>query len=216
MKYYLIFLFFWTIVTLSLASEPQNIDLIKRELVKYYNSGEYDTDVRIVVACAKKYLDKYMQKNIGNNSKVAVIFDIDDTILSIYPLKKRIDFGYTEEIYRQYIAREQQPAIKPTVALCNYAKRRGFFLFFITGRPSSLQQKTEKNLKLAGCKNWDALYLKPDSSNSSTATFKAQIRKKLILEGYVIAASIGDQNGDLYEGCADCNFKLPNPFYLSN
>ena len=216
MKHHLIFLFSWAIVTLSVASEPQNIDLIKRELVKYYNSGEYNADVKTVVACAKKYLDKYGQKDISSISKLAVIFDIDDTILSLYLLKKRMDFGYTEKLYRQYIADEQQPAIKPAVELCNYVKSKGLSLFFITGRPGGLQQKTEKNLKLAGCKNWDALYLKPDDSSVSTAVFKARIRKKIISEGYVIVASIGDQYGDLYEGCTDCNFKLPNPFYLSN
>ena len=60
------------------------------------------------------------------------------------------------------------------------------------------------------------LITRPDEDIGTIQNFKIQARKALLDEGYNIIANIGDQQSDLDGGypVVDCQFKLPNPFYL--
>lgn len=73
---------------------------------------------------------------------------------------------------------------------------------------------TQLNLKRAGFKNWTGLYFRPENYNQpSIIPFKSGMRQAISKQGYLIIASIGDQNSDLLGGYAQKGYKLPNPFY---
>jgi acid phosphatase len=87
-------------------------------------------------------------------------------------------------------------------------------VFFISGRPPSLREATERNLRAEGY-DWDGVVLLPEGVTfKSAAAFKAPERRRLAEQGYTILISIGDQESDLAGGFAERTFKLPNPVYF--
>ena len=87
-------------------------------------------------------------------------------------------------------------------------------VFFISGRPPSLRDATERNLRAEGY-DWDGVVLLPSGVTfNSAADFKAPERRRLAEQGYTVLISIGDQESDLAGGFAERTFKLPNPVYF--
>ncbi len=87
-------------------------------------------------------------------------------------------------------------------------------MFFISGRPPTLQQATERNLREQGYK-WTGVIVLPEGAHFASAMdFKAPERHRLTEQGYTIILALGDQESDLRGGYAERTFKLPNPVYF--
>jgi predicted secreted acid phosphatase len=113
------------------------------------------------------------------------------------------------------IQKADDPAIKATQRLYQYARKQGIAVFFITGRAEKLRVITKKNLKSVGYDKWDGLYMKPnDYENKSIIPYKSSMRKIIQDMGYTIVVNIGDQFSDLAGGYAESVYKLPNPYYF--
>ncbi|MCD6056340.1 MAG: uncharacterized protein K0R12_1302 [Gammaproteobacteria bacterium] len=199
-------------------AEPDNLETVKQELIAYHDSGKYAAELADVDEDAKAYLMKRINKNnrLSTPQKLAVVFDIDETVLSSYSEMLKLRFGGEFHQFMEYIAQGNEPVIQPSLALYNSAKANGVTVFFVTGRPDSarLRNATVKNLKAAGFANWDGLYLKPtDYKDSSAIPYKSATRKEIEAKGYTVVESIGDQRSDLEGGYAEKGFKLPNPYY---
>ena len=198
------------------AKEPQNLNEIKMQMKQYHDSGEYERDLATVVQDAQKYLAARVQQNQESHRKLAIVSDIDDTALSGYQHLLERDFGGDIKAIFASLREGNEPAITETLALYNFAKQHQVAVFFICGRPQSMQAITEKNLKMAGYNDWNGVFLRPENYNETHKTivpFKSEMRKKLEEEGYDVVINIGDQYSDLSGGYADKTFKLPNPFY---
>jgi len=87
-------------------------------------------------------------------------------------------------------------------------------VIIISGRRERDRPGTEKNLRVIGCGDYALLIVKSDTSAEATGVFKRAQRHRLVAEGHVIIANIGDQASDLDGGDAERAFKLPDPFYL--
>ncbi|HSW73975.1 MAG TPA: HAD family acid phosphatase [Candidatus Limnocylindria bacterium] len=193
--------------------EPINIDVIKKQIKEFRTSGQWDKGITCVVDQAYAQLKKYMPVR---NKKLAVIADIDDTSLSNYEFIVSNDFGYDHDRTKKWEMKGLDPAIAQVRDLCNFAKKNGFALFFITGRREDERQATERNLKNAGFKDWDKAYFKPmDFKGSSAVEFKQVWREHIMSQGYTLILNFGDQLTD-FEGKAQAqyNFKIPNPMYI--
>ena len=79
----------------ALAKEPRNIDLAKQEAIKYHDSGEYDKDIENIIIKARLHLEERIKKSTDAR-KLALILDIDDTVLSTYGYKKGEQEKYWE------------------------------------------------------------------------------------------------------------------------
>ncbi len=199
-------------------AEPSNLSLHKAKLIKYHDTGEYFKELDTVAKEARKYLALKVTENNqlppGKRKKLAVVLDIDETVLSNYPQMVKRDFGGGKEAINHDIELGKDKAIKPMLGFYNFAKQNHVSLFFVTGRKSTEGWITIKNLKAAGFRDWKKLYLKPSKYNkSSIAPYKINTRKAISKLGYTIVASLGDQRSDLDGGDAGKTFKLPNPFY---
>ena len=202
-------------VTSVMADEPQNISVIKKELVKYHDSGNYVKDINSVMERAIQYLQKRVAANQKAHKKLAVVLDIDETALSNYSDMREQDFGGSIEQITLAADKGTDPAIEPTLKLYQYAKANHVAVFFVTGRHESEREVTAQNLKAVGYDNWDGLTLRDGEYTKSPAgTYKTAIRKQLVGEGYDIVLNIGDQKSDLTGGYADKTYKLPNPYYF--
>lgn len=200
-------------------AEPTNLHTIKQQLIAYHDSGVYLSDITRVDAQAKEYIAKRIAENqqLSQPLQLAVVFDIDETALSGYQDMLKLRFGGTNQQFTEFLARADEPAIAPTLALYNYIKSNHLAAFFVTGRGELLRQATTKNLLAAGYHDWDGLYLRPEQYHEkSIVPYKSSVRKHIENAGYTIIATIGDQQSDLDGGYAEKGFKLPNPYYFIN
>jgi acid phosphatase len=197
-----------------------NLGDLKATLEAYRSSGQYEADLWAVATEARRYLEE----RAASGGRLAIVLDIDETSLSNWPAFKVNDLGLIVpgpcDLERgpcgfvSWAQMARAEAIVPTLELYRAARARGVAVFFITGRPESLREATERNLRAAGYAEWARLVLKPDGSRSaSAADFKAPVRRSVLEEGYTIILNMGDQPSDLAGGFAERAFLLPNPFY---
>jgi acid phosphatase len=202
-------------VSATMAQEPANIAVVKKQLIQYHDTGAYDKDINSTMTQAMQYLKKRVAENKSNAKKLAIVLDIDETSLSNYSDIRELDFGGTIEQIQLAEDKGSDPAIEPTLKLYQFAKANKVAVFFITGRHESEREATSQNLKAVGYDNWDGLILRDgEYTKAPAAVYKTAMRKKLSSEGYDIILNIGDQKSDLEGGYSDKTFKLPNPYYF--
>lgn len=198
----------------SFAKEPKNLSVVKENLIKYHDSGEYQKDQSKVIDQAMLYLKNRLATEAKTHSKnkLAIVLDIDETALSNYPDMLKMNFNGAPV---QIDCSETRPAVQPTLSLFRYAKENNITVFFITDRQESCKTGTLKNLAEAGYKNFDGLIFKPENyTDTSISPYKISARDSIEKQGYKIILNIGDQESDLTGKHADKTFKLPNPYYL--
>lgn len=202
--------------TLFSPAQAYQVPQTPTQFKAYYNSGTYEKELTQAIVDARRFIIARADSNKKNDqdSKLAIILDIDETSLSNYPKMVAHNFVNTKEQIHQAILQGDAPAIAPTLSLYNEALQHGVTVFFVTGRHESEREATIDNLKKAGYKNWAGLYVRPnDYDQPSIVPFKSQTRAAIARKGYLIIASIGDQQSDLTGGYAEKTFKLPNPYY---
>lgn len=203
----------------SVAAAPDLVEA-KHQVNAYVDSGRYEADIAAVTQQARAYLES----RVPRGSRLAMVFDVDETALSNLPSLRANDYGFIVpgpcDLPRgpcglgAWIRMAQAEPIKPVLTLARLARDRGVAVFFLTGRSERSRTVTEGNLRRAGYE-WTALILKPDDLTTTSAVdFKAPERKKLVDQGYTIIVNIGDQMSDLDGGFAERTYKLPNPFYF--
>jgi acid phosphatase len=199
-------------------AEPANLSLLKDEIVQYIDSGRYQEEIAVVAKKASAWIEERVRnearKDTTRATRLAVVFDIDETMLSNLPHMRAQDFGYHAGNWTAWLARGEAPVIEPVREVFRTARRLGVDVIFISGRKEMDRAGTEKNLRAVGVGDYQALILKADDAKETTGSFKIATRKRLTKEGFTIIANIGDQQSDLDGGNAERTFKLPDPFYL--
>jgi acid phosphatase len=204
----------------SQSKAVPNLFDTQQRIAAYIDSGRYAADCVAVAARARAYLDRRARQV----PKPAAVFDIDETSLSNWPAYRvngwtRFTAGECDLEkgpcgLRAWQAMAKSKAIPATLDLVRHARSLGVAVFFISGRPPSLRDATERNLRAEGY-DWDGVVLLPGGVTfNSAADFKAPERRRLAEQGYTILISIGDQESDLAGGFAERTFKLPNPVYF--
>jgi len=200
-----------------------NLGQLKNWL-RAYRCSKYDLEVAEVIAEARAWIEQRAREV----AKPAVVLDIDETSLSNWEQIYRNDFAFirggdcdkdADSACGQgaWELSARAVAIGPTLGLYNDAKARSIAVFFVTGRfdDSVRRAATEENLYRAGYRNWNGLFMRPQSTaGRSVAEYKATTRAGIESAGYSIIANIGDQDSDLMYGHAEKSFKVPNPFYF--
>jgi predicted secreted acid phosphatase len=113
-------------------------------------------------------------------SPLAIVFDIDDTVLAGWPQKK----------------------IKPVLDLYRMAQRElNYTIFFVTARldEAGAEESTRKQLHREGFRDFKDLFLMPKTylDHPNFSMFKFQMRKKISDRGYYIVLNMGDTWHDL-------------------
>ena len=190
--------------------EPPNLSPHKRQIREYVETGQYMRDLDTVALSAKSWVE---QRAAKGGEKLTVVFDLDETLLFNWPHISAMDFGYVPTAWDRWVDEAKAPAIDPVREVYRTARRLGVDVVFITGRPESQREGTERNLKAIECADHLMLICKPPTHRGSSAAYKTAERQRLISEGRTIIANIGDQLADLEGGAAERTFKLPNAFY---
>jgi predicted secreted acid phosphatase len=178
-------------------------------IIQYHDSGQWDKDIQASVDKAKAAVDKALAKKA---KKPAIVFDIDDTLLSAYACAKPNNFD--RGTINGCVVTGKQTKIKQTGALFKYALKKKVAIFLITGRPEVIRPQTVEHLKAAGLTGYKNLALRTPDGNASQVPYKSGERKKIQDKGYTIVANLGDQKTDLAGGFGK-GFKIPNPMYTT-
>ena len=181
------------------------------QVIQYYESGEFNTDLKKVTDSATKSLKAQLKKK---PKKPAIVFDIDDTLESTYACAKRSNFDRNAITVCQ--AQTDQTPIAPVWKLLKLAQKKKVALFVITGRPQGIEPGTREQLKRDGLKGKYTLVMRPNADlGKPAAGYKAAARKAIQKRGYKILVNIGDQGSDLSGGSSVKRFKVPNPMYFT-
>lgn len=197
----------------AVAIEPANLEPHKKELTRYIESGEYGTGIARVALQASKYVAKRAAR-AKPGQKLAIVFDIDETVLSNLTLMQSYGFGYNPKVWSEWIAEARAPAILPVQTVYETAVRHGVAVFFVTARTEPQRSATERNLRTVGYDSYANAFFRRPEDLRTTRQYKTAIRTEIESAGYTIIANVGDQESDLLGGHAERFFKLPNPFYI--
>jgi len=197
------------------ARQPRNLDLVKRDVAAYVDSGEYLMQIAAVTDDARAFIEKRAARR-KPGERLAVVFDIDETALSNVAHMRSLGWGYIPGDWDEWVARGEAPAIAPVLLLFRAAQHASVDTIFITGRREQRDGPgTVKNLSMAGYTGYTRLVFMPEGIHQPTGPFKAEVRRRLVEQGFTIIANIGDQQSDLSGGYAEKTFKLPGPFYIT-
>lgn len=203
------------------GGEPANVGDVKAAAIEYYESGAYFVDLEAVARDAIEYLEGA----VDGVERPAVVFDIDDTLLSNWQVIRADDFGRViggpcTDLpagpcgWREWDLLGIAPALPQSLGIYQAAQELDIAIFLITGRDEGQRDATQRNLANAGYTGYTALIMPAQGAHyDSAAEFKAPQREQIEAQGYTIVANIGDQPSDLEGGHALETFWLPNPFY---
>lgn len=198
---------------------PANIYPLKQAILAYVESGAYGREIAEVAAQARRWIEQRAAGSgagaVGSGGKLTLVLDIDETLISNWPLIRAQDFGFVPAAWDEWVAAGNAPVIEPVREVYRTARRLGVDVVFLTGRHERDRAGTERNLRAIGCGEYSILICKPDDSQETSGAFKLGHRRRLAAEGRIIIANVGDQESDFADGGAERTFKLPNPFYLT-
>ena len=187
------------------------------QITAYQTSGAWARDRTRVVTRASAFLGSWLRTTCADRAlcRPAAVFDIDDTLVSWYPLLAGVDFGYDSAVNNAAVDGCKTPLIRSTAALFAEARRLGVDVFLITGRKEPDRAATIRCLTSLGLTGWTELTLRSPAQYDETATaYKSAARRDIERRGWRIALAIGDQVSDSAGGATDAAFVLPNPMYF--
>lgn len=191
-------------------SQPAiNLGELKQQIIRYYENGDYLKDAEAVVKKAEDSLN-----NFTFPVNAAAVFDIDETVLLNYPHIKKVDFGYIPELWDQWVALGDAPAIEPVKKLYDFLVGKNVKIIFITGRKDFQYEPTFRNLQEEGFTVFDTLITRrSDQPYLPASQFKENERAALAAKGYNIIMCVGDQYSDMTGDHTGFRIKVPNYLY---
>jgi acid phosphatase len=193
--------------------EVIGIQEAKDAVAVHYVSGRYELEVARVASRIREHVEERLAA--GVQGRPAVVFDIDDTLLSSFEVLRRQDFALNacgREALIEAVLAYQLPAIKPMRELYVELYRK-VSVFIVSDRNEGLRIPSMENLVRAGFPGWHGFFMPASDARTTAAEFKAQVRKGLVEQGYVILANVGDQDSDFAGGHSEADFRVPNYLY---
>jgi len=141
---------------------------------------------------------KEIRNDDPGNMNLAVVVDIDETILdnSPYEAKMMLDkSGYSSESWTEWCNLEKAQAVPGAIEFLNYADSLGFNIFYITNRKKKfVEESTIENVRKMGFPQLtEDRFLLRDGERSKES------RRQAVSENYEIVLLAGDNLGDFYE-----------------
>lgn len=198
-------------------SAPAALPQAKAAVAEYYDSGRQARETAAVARQAREWLAASLAR--PGDRRPAVVFDLDDTLVSSYPWRKSLDFAEPAALARTLhlppaLLSPPLPAVEPVRDLFAFARDNGALVFVVSERPEADREAVIDTLYKAGYMGWAEIYLTPPGEGGApVAEVKCKIRAFIESRGARILAAVGDHPEDLAGGHAERTFLLPNPMY---
>ncbi len=187
---------------------------------RYHDSGRFAQDRAEVAAAAQSTLSAVVSASCPDDpadcraQKLAIVVDVDDTLLDWYPAYARAGFALSGSARQAGVRACVTPAIVTTRALVDQAQQLGVAVLVVSGRRNPARGATVSCLKSRGVTGWDALVLRTAKQDKlPAAVYKQRAVDRLMSSGWDIVLAIGDQEADLAGTPETARFLLPNPLY---
>ena len=206
----------------------------KNRSIKYMSSLEYNISCAQIYHNARNNFNKIelnntesvmLEQKYSKNLPLAIISDIDETILLNYEFQKMLsstkqEFSY--KLFEKYINKKTALAINGSVKYYRYLANKGVKIIYISNREYSSEDKTYEHLLELGypIDSKDDLLLQ---NEKDTWLYNKATRREYIAKKYKIIQIFGDSLLDFAETEEIANknlnkfgnswFIVPNPFY---
>jgi 5'-nucleotidase (lipoprotein e(P4) family) len=194
------------------------------------NAAEYKALTYQAYHLAQLQLDKLLSAEISGKSKLAVITDIDETVLDNSPFNGKLielDVNYNRDLWLQWGNLSIADTIPGALGFFKYAAKRGVEIFYISNRYFEQQAVTIQNLKKYGFPFADkghVLLRTQSSAKDSRRQTVAKTHKVLLLLGDNLSdfTSLFDRQGTVRRNVLVDSLKsefgskfivFPNPMY---
>ena len=190
-------------------------------------SAEYKALCYQAYNLAGVYLDKALDQQSASKKPLAIITDIDETVLDNSPYNARMiekDIEYSSATWAEWVKREEATSVPGAFEFFNYAASKGVKVFYISNRSVTETAETISNLKKLNYPYADSTHLLLKDQTS-----KKQSRRNIVLQTHEVIMYLGDNLSDfseMFDGTdRDSNLDsirsklgfeyivLPNPMY---
>ena len=143
---------------------------------------------------AKMQLDDFLINNTQHDKPLAIVTDIDETILDNSPYSGKqieLDEDYTTERWDEWVNLKNAKEIPGSLEFFKYAASKGVEIFYITNRDEHQKKATLENLKTVGFPNSDDAHILLRGKDSGKETRRDQVN-----ESHNVIMLIGDNLSD--------------------
>lgn len=158
------------------------------------HSGEYKALCYQAFSLAKLRLIEKRTVHKKDEAPLAIITDIDETVLDNSP-QQADDIAhhttYTERRWKDWTSRAEAGALPGAVAFFQWADKMGVQVFYVSNRRPEEREATMKNLRTAGFPQVDTVHVQMKDTSSDKEPRRAKIRKE-----FAVALLLGDNLND--------------------
>ncbi len=157
-------------------------------------SAEYKALTHQAYNLAKMYLDNALANKKENSKPLAIVTDIDETVLDNSPYNARMvkyDVDYTSSTWNAWGKEAKAKAVPGALDFFNYADSKGVAVYYISNRKIIQLEETIANLKTKGFPkaNTNTVLLR-------TTTNGKEIRRNDVEKTHEIIMLLGDNLSD--------------------
>ncbi|MCT4639029.1 MAG: 5'-nucleotidase, lipoprotein e(P4) family [Bacteroidales bacterium] len=174
-------------------NEKKNEDHLLMAVAWYQNSGEMQALYHQAFNCAKYSVDNFTADYTGDK-KLAVIVDIDETVLDNSPFEAGVintNTPYSSETWDAWVNQKRADAVPGAVDFAKYLNQKGVELFYISNRKVHLLESTIANLKSKGFPVVDKEHILLRTEGSGK-----EPRREVVKKDYDIVLLMGDNLSD--------------------
>ncbi len=191
-------------VTSSQKEEAKDeYDILMQAVLWQQTSSEYRALCYQAFNIARLRLDEFLAEEKGNNTKFAIVTDVDETVLDNSPFEgKLIENGepYTEEEWANWVNLGEAKAVPGATEFLNYAFKKNVEVFYISNRKDNAVGVTLTNMKNVNFPYADSAHVLFKTDDSAKKD-----RFDKVAEDYTILLFIGDNLGDF-----SSDFRVPS------
>ena len=201
------------------GSRTESLAAAKARLVSYHESGQYRRETEAVAGQVRDWLAQVLARTPAKpgEGRPAVVFGLDDVLLSNYARRKAMDFADPAVLGANLglppvLLNPPLPVLAPLLPVFTFARDQGLAVFVVSERPEIERAAVLENLTRAGYEGWTGIMLPPPGEETApVASIKAKLREFLESRGFRIVANVGAKEADLAGGHAEKWFLLPDP-----
>src|SRR5699024_8795189 len=158
------------------------------------NAAEYRALCYQAFNVAKLNLDQFMADESLTDENVAIITDIDETVLDNSPFNTKLiekDEEYSVEEWTHWTSLEEAKEVPGAGEFLNYAKNKGVEIFYVTNRRTAEMEATLENMKKV-----DFPFADKDHVFLRVETGSKKDRFDKVLKDHTVVMYLGDNLGD--------------------
>lgn len=188
--------------TSGLSSAPaENVrEYSVQSVLWQQNSAEYIALCYQAFNVAKLNLDQFIADETLKGKKLAIITDIDETVIDNSPYNAKLiekNQEFTQEEWIVWSAREEAEEVPGAAEFLNYAAGKGIEIFYVTNRMESERSSTIRNMKKLNFPYTDDAHL---LLRTETSSKKDRFEKVRDHKDRVVVMYLGDNLSDFSHG----------------